>query len=161
MTRELIGFLMLTGVAVIALLIWRSTRKKRALQETFIAKPLPATGSGGFSALYVSTVFEHQPLDRIWAHGLAMRGNAELRVDDSGVSVVRTGEVGFLIPTQQLAGLEAASATIDKGVERDGLTAIFWKLGNTEVISHFRFTSPGARKDFEKEVSLLIGAQIG
>ncbi len=161
MTREIIGFLMLSGVALIALLIWRNTRKKRALQEQAIERPLPAAGNGKFKALYVSTVFEERPLDRIWAHGLAMRGNAILGVDSSGISVVRTGEVGYLIPASKIAGISAASATIDKGVERDGLTAISWALGDTQVVSHFRFVDAAARKEFENEVLQLIGAQIG
>lgn len=161
MTREIIGFLMLSLVAVIALLIWRSTRKRTALQEQTLAKPLSAKGSGRFPAQYVSTVFEEKPLDRIWAHGLGMRGNAWLEVDDFGISVHRTGELGFLIPTGHISAIGAASATIDKGVEHGGLTTVIWQLGDCQVISHFRFTDTSTRKDFEKEASQLIGAQIG
>ncbi len=161
MTRELIGFLAISLLVVIAVIVWLSTKKKRQVQEKSIPVLSPATSQGEYSALYVSTVFEQARLDRIWAHGLGMRGNAKLAVDSSGVSVVRTGEDSFLIPRRDLHRLEAATATIDKAVEKSGLTAIHWSLGDTKVITHFRFTRPQERKDFEEKVLQLIGAQIG
>jgi hypothetical protein len=161
MTRELIGFLAISLVAVVAVGVWLGTRKKRQAQEQSISAPTPATAQGEFSALYVSTVFEQARLDRIWAYGLGMRGNAKLAVDSSGVSVVRDGEDSFLIPRKDLHMVEAATATIDKAVEKSGLTAILWSLGDTKVISHFRFTRPEERKEFEEKVLQLIGAQIG
>jgi hypothetical protein len=161
MTRELIGFLAISLVAVIALSIWFSTRKKRRVQEQSISAPLPATATGEFAALYVSTVFDEARLDRVWAHGLGMRGKALLGADASGVSVVRIGEDSFLIPAQDLHLVEAATATIDKAVEKSGLTAIHWSLGDTKVISHLRFTNPLERKEFENKILQLIGAQIG
>jgi len=161
MTRELIGFLAISLVVVIAVSVWLSTKKKRQVQEQSISAPSSATAQGEFSALYVSTVFEQARLDRIWAHGLGMRGNAKLAVDSSGVSVVRAGEDSFLIPRKDLHLVEAATATIDKAVEKSGLTAIHWSLGDTKVITHFRFTSPEERKEFKEKVLQLIGAQIG
>ena len=161
MTRELIGFLAISLVAVIAVSVWLSTKKKRRIQEQSISTPLPATSQGDFSALYVSTVFEQARLDRIWAYGLGMRGYAKLAVDSSGVSVVRAGEVSFLIPRSDLHLVEVATATIDKAVEKSGLTAIHWSLGETRVITHFRFTQPQERKEFEEKILQLIGAKIG
>ncbi len=161
MTRELIGFLAISLVVVIAVSIWLSTKKKRKIQEHSISAPHPATATGDFAALYVSTVFDEARLDRVWAHGLGMRGNAMLAVDASGVSVVRVGEDSFLIPAANLHLVEAATATIDKAVEKSGLTAIHWTLGETKVISHFRFTNPLERKEFESKILQLIGAQIG
>ena len=74
---------------------------------------------------------------------------------------MRTGEDSFLIPRKDLHRLEAATATIDKAVEKSGLTAIHWSLGDTKVITHFRFTRPQERNEFEEKVLQLIGAQIG
>ncbi len=161
MTREMIGFLMISMVAVIALLIWLSTIKHRRQQESVIATPVSPTSNGEYESFYVSTVLASQPLERVWAHGLGMRGKAILGVDDNGISVFRTGETGFLIPKSKIEFLGAASATIDKGVERNGLVAIAWFLGDTSVVTHFRFTKPEVRKEFENKVSQLIGAQIG
>ena len=161
MTRELIGFLAISLVAVVAVSVWLSTRKKRRVQEQSISAPTPATAQGEFSALYVSTVFEQSRLDRIWAYGLGMRGRAKIAVDSSGISVVRDGEDSFLIPRENLHKVEAATATIDKAVEKSGLTAIHWTLGATKVITHFRFTRPDERKEFEEKVLQLIGAQNG
>lgn len=161
MTRELIGFLAIALVAVVSVSVWLSTKKKRRIQEQSISTPIPATSAGEFSALYVSTVFENARLDRVWAHGLGMRGNARLAVDQAGISVVRAGENSFLIPSTDLQLVEAATATIDKAVEKSGLTAIHWMLGDTKVITHFRFTQPHQRKEFENKILQLIGAQIG
>jgi hypothetical protein len=161
MTRELIGFVAILLVAAVALGIWLSTTKKRRLQEEQVTAPLPTEAVGTFGALYVSTVFEEAPLDRIWAHGLGMRGQSKLGVTPSGVSVNRHGEASFLIPTESIELIDRTSATIDKAVEKAGLTAIHWALGETKVITHFRFSSPVERKEFEKNVLQLIGAQIG
>lgn len=161
MTRELIGFLAIALVAVVSVSVWLSTKKKRRIQEQSISTPIPATSAGEFSALYVSTVFENARLDRVWAHGLGMRGNARLAVDQAGISVIRAGENSFLIPSTDLQLVEAATATIDKAVEKSGLTAIHWMLGDTKVITHFRFTQPQERKEFENKILQLIGAQIG
>jgi hypothetical protein len=161
MIRETIGFLMISLVAVVALAIWLSVRKRRAAQEKLITAPLDATMPGDHEAFYVSTVFEASPLDRLWAHGFAMRGRASLAVDNLGISVNRIGERSFLVPTKTITALDSASATIDKGVERDGLTVIRWSLGGSQVATHFRFTNPEVRKEFEHKVSQLIGAQVG
>lgn len=161
MTRELIGFLMISLVAVVALLVWLLVRNRRAKQEAVISAPLEAARAGELETFYVSTVFESAPLDRVWAHGFAMRGKASIGVDANGISVNRTGERNFLIPRDSLTGIGKASATIDKGVERDGLTQIRWSLGGTSLLTNFRFAKPAVRQKFEEEVAQLMGAQIG
>ena len=161
MVRETIGFLMIMLVVVVALLIWFSVRRRRAEQESQLAKPLEATSAGLYETFYVSTVFDDAPLDRVWAHGLAMRGKAKVAAEADGISVHRTGERGFLIPSKAVISLDTASATIDKGVEKNGLTVIRWSLGDIKVASHFRFTNPRTRKEFEEKVSQLMGAELG
>jgi hypothetical protein len=161
MTREIIGFLAISLVAVIALTVWQSTKKKRLLQEQQIPSPLQAEGEGKFFALYVSTVLEEAPLVRIWAHGLGMRGPSKMGIGANGISVNRVGETSFLIPTSGIRSIGRASATIDKAVEKAGLTTIHWSLGDTVVITHFRFPNPVERNEFEANVLQLIGEQIG
>lgn len=161
MIRETIGFLMISLVAVIALIIWLTVRNRRTKQEAMIQEPLPAVNSGQLKTFYVATVFEADPLERVWAHGFAMRGKALLGIDQEGISVNRTGERSFLIPASAIHGLGKASATLDKGVERDGLTVVHWSLGDVKVVTNFRFISPETRKEFEAKMSQLIGAQIG
>lgn len=161
MIRETIGFLMISLVAVIALIIWQTVRNRRTKQEALIQEPLPASTAGQFETFYVATVFEADPLERVWAHGFAMRGKAQLGIDAAGVSVHRIGERSFLIPTNSIQAVGKASATLDKGVERDGLTVIHWSLGDSKVLTNFRFNNPESRKEFETKMSQLIGAQIG
>ena len=64
-------------------------------------------------------------------------------------------------PGDSIKLIDRASATIDKAVEKAGLTAIHWALGENAVITHFRFSNPVVREEFEKDVLQLIGAQIG
>lgn len=161
MTREIIGFVAISLVAVIALTVWRSTKKKRLLQEQQIPSPLQAEVEGKFFALYASTVLEEAPLVRIWAHGLGMRGPSRIGIGTTGISVNRVGERSFLIPTLSINSIGRTSATIDKAVEKAGLTAIHWSLGNTLVVTHFRFPNPVERNEFEANVLQLIGEQIG
>ena len=50
-----------------------------------ISAPLEAARAGELETFYVSTVFESAPLDRVWAHGFAMRGKASIGVDANGI----------------------------------------------------------------------------
>ncbi|MSZ19192.1 MAG: hypothetical protein F2609_00015 [Actinobacteria bacterium] len=107
--------------------------------------------------MYVATTFADRPLERVIAHGLAHRGFALVGVSDEGVSVSRTGESSFLIPTQSLLHLGKTTAVIDRVVEQDGLTSIRWKLGTAEVETHFRFISSSGRDAFVYALKTLAG----
>jgi len=161
MTRELIGFIALTLVGAIALAIFFSVRGKRARQEAFFDTPRP-TQAGELLAngLYVSTVLASAPLDRVWAHGLGIRGKVEVSLSHGGINLDRTGEVGFLIPSQSLLAIGRASATIDKGVEMDGLLVIEWYWGDQVVLTNLRFVDFEKGKLVEEKISALIGAHV-
>jgi len=59
-----------------------------------------------------------------------------------------------------LLDLTRSSAVIDRAVEKDGLLSLRWKLGDTELESHFRFTSSQSRDHVAREVSnLLVGVK--
>ena len=81
-------------------------------------------------------------------------------VSGEGVHVSRYGERSFIIRKSSLVDLVRSSVVIDKAVEKDGLLSIVWKLGDTELESHFRFANSRARDEIALKISeLLVGAK--
>lgn len=160
MTKELIGSLAIGVVALIALVIFLSNRKLRSKQEALLAKPEDFAGSGA-AGLYVSTVFTDKPLDRVWAYGLGVRGRCQIVVTDAGVGISRVGEQGLLIPAQAMVAIGLQSATIDKGVEKNGLLAIDWQLGDSKLTTVLRIANVQDRKKILSDVEKLIGVSVG
>ena len=160
MLRELIGAMLIALVFAIAFRIWRSVVARRGLQEAQL--PALSDSRGGLElgqALYVSTVFAARPLDRLWTFGLGARGKAKIFASEDGVSIERVGEKNFLIPSSSIAGFTRETATIDKGVEHDGLIAIHWTHGPERLVTHLRVVSdPGG---FLRQLASVTGAEIG
>jgi hypothetical protein len=77
-------------------------------------------------------------------------------VSSQGVEIYRTGERSFKIDSSALLDLARTSGVIDKVVEKDGLLSLRWKLGNSELESHFRFANSQARDEIVVQVSELI-----
>ena len=151
----LIGLLVLLILIASAIFNWIAKSRNQS-SELPIPQPLVNTVLGQ-KAMYVATTFADRPLERVIAHGLAHRGFALVGVSDEGVSVSRTGESSFLIPTQSLLHLGKTTAVIDRVVEQDGLTSIRWKLGTAEVETHFRFISSSGRDAFVYALKTLAG----
>jgi hypothetical protein len=159
MIREAIGVAMLSMVALIALAIFLSNRRLRAKQEIQI--PVPTKFEAGelvAACFYVSTCFRSDPLKRVWAHGFGHRGQVELVLNDNQLGFNRKGEPSFGIPLMDMTFIGTATATIDKGVEANGLIAIHWNLGATPVITNLRIVNPEVRRETLKKLAGLIGA---
>ena len=147
-------------VPLIALGFWLTVRARRNLQESELSEPERPTADSaaapGEPVYYLATTYADRPLERIWAYRLGGRGNATLVIADA-LELRRTGEPGLVIRFSQITGFGRASATIDRGVERDGLTTLNWMLGEQEVSTVLRFVSQEFRANFEA----TIGAKIG
>jgi len=140
-TREIIGTVLVSLVFVVAAFIYYRIRQRRINQEQSLPRPESAAiGESLFACFYVATVFADSPLERVWAYGLGIRGQAELQHGDDGLSILRQGESSFLIPFSSLISLERGNATIDRGVERDGLVQLRWEFGGQELITSLRVT---------------------
>jgi hypothetical protein len=160
MIREVIGTLMVALVFLIAWRVYKSVQRRK--QEQQLLLPEPQASAGGVElgdVFYASTVFASNPLSRVWAHRLGGRGKAKLFVSPEGVSIERVGEPSFLIPKNQLLGLTRASATIDKGVERDGLMVLLWRLGDQELMTNFRIASAARRQEIESAIENATGVK--
>lgn len=154
MTREIIGFVMVASVLLIALLVGIGYRRKRLLETDAIAPFQDALDCSGANCLYVSTVFSESPLKRILAHGMGPRGRATVAITNEGVSICRKGERSFLIPKSAFVGVEKSTATIDRAVEPGGLTSIAWNHDGQILVTNLRFESREEREMFEKEVAV-------
>jgi hypothetical protein len=150
--------LMLLGVIVWAGMSWRKRAKAQGLE--LVTPPYTDFSEQGISGYYVATTFADRPLDRVSGHGLGFAGKSNIEISDSGVQISRVGEKSFQIGKLSLLDLSRSSAVIDRAVEKDGLLSIRWKLGDTELESHFRFTSSRSRDQVAREVSnLLVGVK--
>ncbi|MEY3561972.1 MAG: hypothetical protein RL068_1124 [Actinomycetota bacterium] len=161
MTREIIGFSLIALVLVVANLTWIVVTKRRTQQELFIAELVPTAAEGEFACLYVATVFASNPLERVWARGLGIRGRALVACGVDGISIHRQGEKSFLVPSRNLLGTSTGQAIIDKGVEKDGLLNIHWTHSDESFITALRFSNPVTRKQFESQLQTMIGANLG
>lgn len=158
MIREAIGVAMISLVALIVLAIYLSNRRLRTKQESALRKPealLP--GELIATCFYVSTCFQSDPLKRVWAHGLGHRGKVDLILSQDQLGFDRNGEASFGVGLSQLIMVGSASATIDKGVEADGLVTIHWNLGDTPVLTNLRIVSPALRSQTQKTLAGLVG----
>ena len=154
-----VGLIGLAFFAVLVLLAFLAWRRRIARQESLLRKPMelqrPIAGSNCF---YVATTFADRPLDRVIAHGLAHRGHASLYVDEAGLQIQRTGEMGLIIPRKDLVTVSTGSAVIDRAVEKDGLVVVRWRLGSTELETHFRFVDSESRSQIVSALQPLVGA---
>ena len=158
MTRELIAFCALLIVPTIALLAYSSVRKRRRMQEQQLLPLVQAEEGDPFiTCLYVSTVFASDPLVRIWARGLGPRGKAQLILNSISLSIKRVGEEGFSIPASEIEALSTSSATIDKGVERNGLLGIHWTHSNQKLITQLRFSSGESHRKAIDTITTKLG----
>jgi hypothetical protein len=128
-------------VALVAQTVRRRIAKQSALGELSSDRLLTGELIGAASGQYVSTVFAHNPLERLMSHGLMHRGRVDLSILADGIKVLRLGERSFSIPKDAITRVFRSNATIDRVVEQDGMVSIAWMLGSTEVESNFRLNS--------------------
>lgn len=137
-------------IAAMFVLMWRGwqRRVRRDARGVSLAQGLAADFGhilGTWHGLYVSTSERLNVLERIAAPGLAFRAQARIVLAERGLVFDLRGEEATLIPLADLDGVTTSNLTIDKVVERGGLTVIDWRLqgadGIREVSSFFRLST--------------------
>jgi hypothetical protein len=123
----------------LAVLGWRG----RLRRQEHIPAPVPAPAEPGSPVFqsegqYVVTTTAGDWLDRVAVHGLGIRSNATAEVYGHGLLLRRTGAPAVYIPWQALHAVRLVSGIAGKFVEKDGLVAISWTLGKTNVETGFR-----------------------
>jgi hypothetical protein len=132
-------------IAVLALLLvlmgvsWNRRKKRQsgipdlAPVPTDLGAPLAS-----FEGLYLATTPAGEPFERVAAHGLGFRSRTTIEVFDGGVLMLGDR----FIPAGSITASGAASWTIDRGVEPEGLNVLSWDLGDTHLESYFRLDDP-------------------
>lgn len=150
MTREAASLVMIAAAVVaVGLMAWGWMRRRR--RDSALVAPLgePPEGSrvlAAFDALYVATTDHGAALERLAVRGLAFRSRARITVTDSGVALDMPRLPRVFVPTEAIAGVDLATVTIDRIVERDGLTRLTWWIEPTRAVdSYLRPVDASAR----------------
>lgn len=162
MVRELIGTAMILLVFLVVWRVYVSVQRRKVQQQAQLEKPKPSIGGVELGdVFYASTVFGDSQLNRVWAHGMGGRGKAKLFIDPQGISLERVGEQSIFIPKGDLLAMGRVSATIDKGVEKNGLLALTWRLGDTALVTNLRVVDVKRRNDIETAIENVTGVARG
>lgn len=133
-------------MVALILLGWRNRVRRQSTVPAPVPVPLDAQGAPALGAplggpaegAYVCTTSAGDWLDRIAAHRLGIRTNADLSVHAAGVLLARHGAPDLFIPATEITGVSRASGMAGKFVEKDGLLVIGWMLGAKAVDTGFR-----------------------
>jgi hypothetical protein len=142
-------------VAIVFFLMWRGWQRRvrrdatrASLSQQFELDLGDVLGS--WRGLYVSTSERLNVLERIAAPGLAFRAQARIVLAERGLVFELRGENATVIPLANVDGVATTQLTIDKVVERGGLTVIDWRIpgenGELDVSSFFRLST--SERDF-------------
>ncbi|ROS54395.1 hypothetical protein [Frigoribacterium sp. PhB24] len=148
MSQWIIAALILVGVGLLIGSMARSWRARGRRQSDI---PAPDRAPDDLSepivavdAFYVATSRGGDPLDRVVVHGLGFRARAIVSVHAEGVRLEIAGEPALLIRASSLRGVDRATWTIDRVVERDGLVLVGWRLGDVDLDTYLRITDDPA-----------------
>jgi hypothetical protein len=136
---------------------WRARRKRQAHLPRPDAVPAD-TGAELFAAeaLYVATTLADDELNRVAVAGLGFRARATITVTEAGVILSLAGTPEAFISRAALRGIDRATYTIDRVVEKGGLVRLLWSLGKTPVDSYLRLTDPGDVSTLIDSVTALL-----
>lgn len=143
-------------------LMWRSWRRRGSRDAVLVPDTPALTGEelGAFDRVfYVATTPIDAPLERIAIPGLSFRGWASVRILADGLVVTVTGEPGVTIPVELIRQTTDRQLTIDKVVEKDGLTAVEWESSRGVLATTFRFASPEQQHQFAQGIHEMLERQ--
>ena len=146
MDRTILAALVIAcAVVLLGLMAWGWRRRKA--RQSHIAAPAHVPAEIGdtvtFEGKYVATTLADTPLERIAVHRLGFRGPVRISIAAEGI-LVDLADTRFWIPRTDLRDVRRATWTIDRVVERDGMTLVSWQLGDTRVDSYLRMDDVAA-----------------
>lgn len=129
------------AVIIVAITLIGVGWRNRVKRQGGIPEPYPNfedTETHRFEGMYVATTAGEDWLERIAAHRLGIRSNAELVLGERGVHFMRSGAPDVHIPYQALTRLNRAAGMAGKFVEKDGLLVVGWSRDGVEFDTGFR-----------------------
>lgn len=157
--------LIVVVLALVFLAMWWGWRR-RASRDAALTVPTALDAPGAelltVQALHVASTHHEKPLDRVVVPGLAFRANAAVAVWEGGVTIAAPGEARVAIAVTSILGVGAATWTIDRTVERDGLLLLAWRPSPTTVDgpvidTYLRVTDPDERRRLVAGVREILG----
>ena len=160
MTDFLVALVLLAILAGLIVLAARSWAHRRKEQESQLAEPserlagfAPEVSAEGF---YVATVKAGEPLNRINAYGLGIRGKARISASKQGMVIERIGERNLAIDSADILNLQLVSGAIDRVVEAGGLIAITWAIGQEKLETTIRIVDESQRGELIAALKLVV-----
>jgi hypothetical protein len=137
-------------------LMWRGYQRRAARQADLpapaTAAPSPIGEGESVEGIYASTTTHGDWLDRIAAHGLGMRSNADVAVTEAGVFFAREAAPDLFIPAADIVGAELAPGIAGKVTGGEGVVLITWRLGEYTLDTGFH---PRAKAERERLVEAV------
>ncbi|MCX7521694.1 hypothetical protein OSC27_05300 [Microbacterium sp. STN6] len=151
------------GIITLMVLSWRRrVRRDAALRPEPVAEAARGALLEDADVLYVATTAHEEPLERLAVAGLGFRGRAHLAVHEGGVSLRVTGEQEVFVRADAIVECDAASWTIDRAVEKDGLIVIGWRIprgdDDVSVDTYLRVVDLDARARLIEAIASISGA---
>ncbi|MEN9737222.1 MAG: hypothetical protein RJA26_455 [Actinomycetota bacterium] len=151
-------------IVFLVIAAFRAWRSRADAQEAQFDAPLewlehPSGGRQWTGIQYVATSLLGQPLERVNAHGLGLRGFGKITVSRDGVLIERNGERAIGIPIENIKGVQRTTAAIDRGVEKDGLIQLDWVQNGFGLSTYLRATSSETRKQLFEELTQILGVE--
>jgi hypothetical protein len=136
---------------------WRGRARRQGDVPELVPTPDPLSPStfGPVEAVYVSSTRAGDWLDRVVAHGLGTRTEAEVSVHPEGVLVRRAGSTDVWVPAADLAGVRRERGAAGKFVGEDGLVVVSWALGGVALDTALRPRFDRDRDGLEQAVRQL------
>lgn len=117
-------------------------RRRSARQRGLPAPADPPSSPGAplatVDGLYVGSVVAGQWLERVVAHGLGARADAEVVVYPDGLLLDRDGAPPAWVPRGDLVAVRRDTGLAGKVTETGGLVVWTWRLGDAELESGLR-----------------------
>lgn len=157
----------LTGIILVLMMLGIILgRRNRTKRQHFIETPADVPANlleqqphTVVEGTYVSTVLGQALLERVTAHRLGNPSEAQIEIHNQGVVILRAGEPNIFIPETSITAVNTVSGIAGKFVEKDGIVAITWKLGTTEVTTGLRTESVTEHQKLHTALSTLTNGR--
>ena len=160
MTREgATAVVIALAVVVFLLMIWGW--RTRVRRDSALVAPLDvptvdaSVEPSSFEGFYVATTVHDSPLDRLAVKHLTFRGRVRVLVRAEGIQLEIAGEPTIFLAASVLAGVDRATWTIDRVVERDGLVLLAWRISTDTIVDSY-LRLPGVADSFVAAVDSLL-----
>jgi hypothetical protein len=155
--------LLVVGVVVVWALMARGYARRAGRHDLPVIPPAPEVLEDELIApvegTYVSTTTEGDWLDRVVAHGLGARSEADVHLTPDGMLFARRGAPDLWIPREQMQRVRREAGMAGKFVEEGGLIVVTWAHGPYRLDTGFRARRSAEQDRLYEIVKSLAGQE--